>query len=220
MSRLGWLALGLCAGIAGTSAAIVGVALHGGIGARGEPSSAEALLARRIRHLAIPRAARARANPVPASAAVIAAGRTHWADHCASCHGNDGRGDTPLGRGLYPRAPNMQLEATQGLADGELFYIIENGVRLTGMPAWGGATDESASETWHLVHFIRHLPEITPEEAAAMEALNPKTAAQLADEEETRRFLEDDSGSNESDRTNGDAPPSNEASREKPEPGR
>ena len=73
---------------------------------------------------------------------------------------------------------------TQELTDGELFYIIENGVRLTGMPAWGGPG--SAEGSWHLVHFIRHLPELTAEEKARMEALNPRSPEEwraLQDEE-------------------------------------
>ena len=63
---------------------------------------------------------------------MIAEGRDHFADHCATCHANDGSGNTEMGRGLYPKAPDMRLPATQNLSDAELFYIIENGVRLTG----------------------------------------------------------------------------------------
>ena len=83
----------------------------------------------------------------------------------------------------------MRAAATQSLSDGELFSIIENGIRLTGMPAWGTGTPEGERESWALVHFIRHLPSLTPEEIARMEALNPKTPDQLREEEETRRFL-------------------------------
>jgi mono/diheme cytochrome c family protein len=106
---------------------------------------------------------------------VLAEARAHWADHCAVCHGNDGKGKTAIGEHLYPHAPDMTLRGTQALADGELFSIIENGIRLTGMPGWGAGTAESGYESWSLVHLIRHLPELTPEEIATMEALNPKT---------------------------------------------
>ena len=88
--------------------------------------------------------------------------------HCVSCHGNDGKGKTAIGENLYPRAPDMTLPDTQELSDGELFAVIENGIRLTGMPGWGSGTAESGYGSWGLVHFIRHLP-------AEMEALNPKT---------------------------------------------
>jgi mono/diheme cytochrome c family protein len=161
--------------------------LRGGMSARPEPSSLEVRLARAARNWSIPAEARALRNPVPESEAVLAEARAHFADHCASCHGNDGRGDTEMGRGLYPRAPDMRLPATQELSDGELFYVIENGVRLTGMPAWGKRGAER--ESWELVHFIRHLPRLTPEELVEMERLNPRSASEWRELEEDERFL-------------------------------
>ncbi len=89
-----------------------------------------------MRRWATPQAVRARANPVPPTEAVLAEALEHWADHCATCHANDGSGDTEIGRGLYPRAPDMRAQETQALTDGELFSIIEHGIRLTGMPGW------------------------------------------------------------------------------------
>lgn len=147
----------------------------GGVGARTAPGPAETAAARRLRSLAIPRAARALANPVAATPEVVRSGMEHFADHCAVCHANDGSGDTETGRGLYPRPPDMRQQATQALSDGELFYIIENGVRLTGMPAWGSGTAESERASWNLVRFIRHLPVLTAEEQAEMSRLNPKS---------------------------------------------
>ena len=108
-----------------------------GMTARNPPSAMEATVARRARAMMIPASARSRTNPEPASADIVRSGMSHWADHCASCHGNDGSGQTPMGQGLYPRVPDMRQPASQELTDGELFYIIENGVKLTGMPAWG-----------------------------------------------------------------------------------
>jgi mono/diheme cytochrome c family protein len=160
-----------------------------GIDARDEPGPTETALARRARHLAVPAGARSRLNPVPASPEVTRAGLEHWADHCASCHGNDGSGDTTVGRALYPRAPDMRQGATQDLTDGELFYIIENGVKLTGMPAWGTGTPDGEAASWHLVRFIRHLPMITEEELAAMAELNPRGPAEWRAFEEERKFL-------------------------------
>ncbi len=162
-----------------------------GVSARSEPPAFEVRLARAARHRLIPRAARAEVNPVAATPEVVDSATRHWADHCASCHGNDGRGDTALGRGLYPRAPNMTLAATQKLSDGELFWIIENGVKLTGMPAWGddSSSAEEDGESWELVHFIRHLPELTPEELSTMARLNPVSRAELERQLEIERFL-------------------------------
>jgi hypothetical protein len=81
----------------------------------------------------------------------------------------------------------MRSPATQELTDGELFYIIENGVRLTGMPAWGGP--DTAEGSWQLVHFIRRLPRLTPEEKARMEALNPKSPDEWRAIEDEEAFL-------------------------------
>ncbi len=161
--------------------------LRGGISARAEPTALEVRIARTLRGWAIPREARAAVNPVPASPAVVAKGLAHFADHCAGCHGNDGRGQTALGRSLYPRAPDLRAPATQRLSDGELFYIIENGVRLTGMPAWGGPG--TAKGSWELVRFIRHLPVITDQELDRMEALNPKSPEEWRAFEEEGAFL-------------------------------
>jgi mono/diheme cytochrome c family protein len=128
-------------------------------------------------------------NPVSPSPDVLDEGLGHFADHCAICHANDGSGDTAIGRNLYPKAPDMRQTGTQSLSDGELFSMIENGIRLTGMPAWGTGTPEGARSSWALVHFIRRLPTLTQAEIARMEALNPKTTEQLQEEENIRRFL-------------------------------
>lgn len=160
-----------------------------GFSTHDEPSGMEAWVARSVRHWSTPADLRNEKNPLPLTPQVLGVARAHWADHCASCHGNDGRGNVELGRRMYPRAPDMTLPATQSLADGELFSIIENGIRLTGMPGWGDGTAESAYGSWGLVHFIRHLPELTPEEIAAMEALNPKTPEEWEQIQAEEAFL-------------------------------
>jgi mono/diheme cytochrome c family protein len=120
---------------------------------------------------------------------VLRDARAHFADHCASCHANDGSGATPMGQRLYPRAPDMRASTTQQLSDGELFAIIEHGIRLTGMPGWSTGTPDGEAASWGLVHFIRRLPTITAQELAEMEALNPRSPQQFREEEEARRFL-------------------------------
>jgi mono/diheme cytochrome c family protein len=160
-----------------------------GLEARSTPGPVEARVAKAARNLIIGWHARRLANPVPASEEAVADGRSHFADHCASCHGNDGSGSTELGRGLYPKAPDMRLPATQDLTDGELFYIIENGIRFTGMPGWGASGGEDRDASWRLVHFIRRLPKLTAEEIAQMEALNPRTQEELRQQIEEERFL-------------------------------
>ena len=189
MTRLGKLTVGVIA-----FGVLVGVAvpltiISRGVSARDEPTAIEAFMARRLRRLATPSHLHTARNPVALTTEVLASARAHFADHCASCHGNDGRGQTSMGRNLYPKAPDMTLPDTQGLVDGELFGIIENGIRLTGMPAWGDGTPESTKASWELVHLIRHFPKITPEELAEMAALNPMSRAEFEEEQSIDTFL-------------------------------
>ena len=158
-----------------------------GFSAREEPSAVEKFLARAARSLAVPNDVKVRQNPEPDIPEVLAEARAHWADHCASCHANNGSGDTEMGRNLYPRAPDMRQPATQDLTDGELFFIIENGVRLTGMPAWGAPGRQE--ESWKLVRFIRHLPRLSAEEEQQMLKMNPKSPAELEEEKAEEEFL-------------------------------
>jgi mono/diheme cytochrome c family protein len=160
-----------------------------GFSTHDEPSWIEARAARAMRQWSAPAGLRGARNPLPLTPRVLGEARAHWADHCASCHGNDGRGTTELGKRFYPRAPDMTLAATQSLSDGELFAIIENGIRLTGMPGWGDGTAESGYGSWGLVHLVRHLPKLTPEEIAGMEALNPKTPEEWEQIQAEEAFL-------------------------------
>jgi mono/diheme cytochrome c family protein len=175
------------AGAAGGGA--LAVLVQHGVSARDEPTAIEAWIARRTRRLATPRNQREAKNPVPLTPEVLDRARAHFADHCASCHGNDGHGKTSIGQNLYPKAPDMWHAETQSLSDGELFSIIKNGVRLTGMPAWGADTPEDDMETWQLVHFIHQLPRLTEAKRQEMKDLNPKSRKEYEEEEETRRFL-------------------------------
>jgi mono/diheme cytochrome c family protein len=162
-----------------------------GFSARAEPLALEKAVAENLRRLSSPARDHDLKNPLPASAENIAAGRAHFADHCAVCHGNDGRGETEMGKGLYPKAPNMRDHDTQEMTDGELFYIIKNGVRFTGMPAWGEAEGHADDEdNWKLVHFIRHLPQQTPQEIQEMEKLNPKGHEHEESGEDEEKFLQ------------------------------
>lgn len=162
----------------------------GAFSAREHPSALERLLAKQARDFAMPPDAKKLKNPVAYSPEVLEEARAHWADHCASCHANNGSGDTQIGRNLYPKAPDMRSPRTQQLSDGELYYIVQNGVRLTGMPAWGSSGDGNGNQdSWKLVLFIRHLPTMAAEEARQMEKLNPKTAEELEEEKTEQEFL-------------------------------
>lgn len=163
--------------------------VNSGVSAKERPGRVEEFLARRVRNMAIADRARSLTNPVEYSGEIIANGRAHFADHCAICHANDGSGDTEIGRGSWPKAPDLRLAQTQNLSDGELFWIIENGIRFTGMPGWSTGTKEGETASWHLVHFIRRLPKLTSEELEEMASLNPKPPAEIRQQIAEEEFL-------------------------------
>jgi mono/diheme cytochrome c family protein len=163
-----------------------------GLNARDTPGTIETRLAIALQRLAIPRGARDLANPMQATPELLVEARRHFADHCASCHDNDGSGATEMGQKLYPRVPDMRSAQTQNLSDGEIYYIIEDGVRFTGMPAWGtGGTSDH--DTWHLVLFIRHLPKLTDEDLQDMKEHNPRSPADIKEEQRENEFLSEPS---------------------------
>jgi mono/diheme cytochrome c family protein len=157
---------------------IVGIAYvrRTGLRSQPDPGALETRVARSVRSLAIPGSFRTMPNPLSNAQEAAEKGLEHFARYCAMCHGNDGRGqDGPFSRGLFPKPPDMRASATQEMTDGELFYIIENGVRFTGMPAFSDGKPNPAGEelAWQLVHFIRRLPKITEDELTRMKDMNP-----------------------------------------------
>lgn len=184
-TRIAWL---FVAGLAVVTVAAV-VTRGMGFSARAKPWPIEETAARAARRWATPVAVRHMASPVAATGDALERGLKHWADGCATCHGNDGGGDTTIGRSLYPPAPDMRGAATQGMSDGELFYVIERGVPFTGMPARGTGTSDGERASWELVLFIRHLPALTAEELKQMEALNPRSPLEAQHKAEIDEFL-------------------------------
>jgi len=151
-------------------AAAYGVLLiRRGFSAIDEPSSLEKAVARTVRNLAIPSDARNEKNPWKATPGILQEAREHFIARCAICHANDGTGQSRIGRNLYPKVPDLRLPRTQNLTDGQIHYIIRNGVRLTGMPAWGNPHDEQEDDSWKLVLFIRDLRQPTIEEKVQQE---------------------------------------------------
>lgn len=135
------------------------------------PGRLESSVALRLRNRSIPAGAKRMANPLAGRKDAWRGGADHFDDHCAVCHGRDGRGEGEIGRRMSPAVPDMTGARTQDLTDGEIFYLISNGVRWTGMPAW--KDEHSAEETWQLVSFIRHLPHLTREEMQQIEKAAP-----------------------------------------------
>src|SRR5262245_57036599 len=170
-------------GLAGMALLVVAMVLAGvlyvkstGLRGQPEPPALEASLAGAVRGFRFPADIKSKVNPLGTSTDAVRPGMEHFARYCAVCHANDGSGrDTPFGRGLYPKPPDLRAEGTQGMSDGEIFYVIENGVRFTGMPAFGSGMPDPDGEklAWELVAFIRRLPRITPDETDEMKTLNP-----------------------------------------------
>src|SRR5215469_15865904 len=146
-----------------------GLIIRRGFRATAEPSYVEKLVARKVRNLAIPSHARHEQNPLKASAENLQHGRELFLSHCANCHGVDATGLTPMGSKLYPRAPNFRSSDTQNLTDGEIHYIIQNGVQLTGMPAWG-SLNLQADDLWQLVIFVRNMRPLSATEQETQQA--------------------------------------------------
>jgi mono/diheme cytochrome c family protein len=160
-----------------------------GFSARENPSGIERVIARTARNLATPARAKQLQNPQPMTFENIREGLEHFADHCAICHANNGNGNTVFGRNMYPKPPDLRADQTQRLSDGEIYFIIQNGVRLTGMPAFGEPNQTDNKDSWNLVHFIRHLPKLTPDEEAEMARFNPKSPAEWQEQQEIEQFL-------------------------------
>lgn len=123
-----------------------------GLRASSAPGALESSTAAILRKFATPAFQRRLKNPVGNDADAVGHGREVFLGRCASCHGVDGHGATAVGRGTYPRVPDLHSLATQQLSDGELHYIIVNGVRFTGMPA---SQFNGPQDSWYAVAYIR-----------------------------------------------------------------
>jgi mono/diheme cytochrome c family protein len=121
-----------------------------------EPGKAETFVANGAKNWFVYRESRtARSKEPPITPADLDNAQNVYGSECSSCHGDDGRTPTDMGRGLYPRAPDLGSEEVQHWSNSELFWIIRNGIRLSGMPAFGKQLSEQ--ETWSLVHHLRTL---------------------------------------------------------------
>ncbi len=96
-------------------------------------------------------------NPVAYSEAAAKEGGDHFQHHCQYCHGLDGHATgVPFAAQMSPPVPDLSEKDIQGYTDGQMKWIIQNGIGPSGMPAWHGILEDD--EMWKIVHFIRHLP--------------------------------------------------------------
>ena len=145
-----------------------------GCTAHTQPSKVETTLANMAKDVVIPIEAEGKKNPLPDNDEVTRQGQQIFLQSCALCHGTDGHGRTDLGRNMYPPAMDMTSPHVQHWSDAELSWIIQNGVRLTGMPSWKSSISES--DTWKLARFIHTLPRLDAVESAAKPVQVPPAA--------------------------------------------
>ena len=94
----------------------------------------------------------------------LVVGTEHFAAHCAVCHSAPGVPKGDIAKGLYPAPPDLRHTASH-LSDAEMFWVIKNGIKMTGMPAWA---DHSDAEIWATVAFIRKLPTMSEADYARL----------------------------------------------------
>jgi predicted CXXCH cytochrome family protein len=153
-------------GIAIAMAIGLALMIHRGFRATTKPLPGEAAVARTLRDLAMPSEDHTRKNPLQLTSENLNDGREDFLAKCAGCHGRDGSGVAPTGQSLYPRVADLRSPHTQNLTDGEIHYIIENGIAFTGMPAWGNLHQTRDGDSWKLVFYIRSLRPLTGQEQA------------------------------------------------------
>lgn len=112
-------------------------------------------------------------NPYSEDLAAIATGLDHYRENCVMCHGAPDVAGAELSRRLNPPAPSLGKGEDDTL-DGELFWIIKHGIRMTAMPAFGST--HSDEEIRKIVAFIRHLPDLTALERDSLQAVTGEEA--------------------------------------------
>lgn len=150
------------------SAVIAAIVIYSGLvpmGAAQEPGPLD-----RIGNILFHRAValRAESGTAPSSEEARANGLRLFADHCVHCHGAPGAPPARWVTGMLPRPPLLSSDHVQSWSDGELFYIVDQGVRMTGMPPF--ADDLSREERWQVVSAIRAMPALSGEEREALNA--------------------------------------------------
>jgi len=146
--------------------------LRTGLAADRTPGRVETLVARSLVRFSIPAGEASRRNPLTGADA-WQQGTDLFRNHCALCHGADGRGATAIGPRMYPPVPDLASPEIQHFSDGALFAVVSHGVSWTGMPAFGRSLGES--DRWKLVAFIRRTPSLTAADLAPRGGSNAST---------------------------------------------
>jgi mono/diheme cytochrome c family protein len=162
----------------GVSSAMLG-AMLAGCAADKQPSKGETSLANAAKDVTIPLEAGKMKNPLPETDEVVSQGQEVFLGSCAQCHGANARGDSDLGRNMNPPAMDLSSDHVQHWSDAELFWIIQNGVSLTGMPSWKSSISDT--DTWKLARFIHNLPHARAASASAAASSQTQAATSTQD---------------------------------------
>lgn len=141
-------------------AGLYALASHLNLSATQQPGHTGEYLRTRLTRAVIRRRASREEIPLPPAdretSMSIATGKNLYDMHCAGCHGSDEDGPTPVGRGMLPRTVALDSTTLKTYSDRELFSIIREGVRFTGMPGFLGT--EPNEHIWNVVDYLRSLP--------------------------------------------------------------
>jgi mono/diheme cytochrome c family protein len=156
-----WAAIALVGVVA---IVITGVVLWSkGFSSRLEPSRLESSVAMKAYDSSVPERFATMKNPLEAKGVNLIEAGGHYEEHCAVCHADNGGGETKFHGIMNPRPTDLRSDDTQEMSDGELYWVIKNGVRWSGMPAFGEPGDDD-EYVWKIVAYVRHLPKLTPQE--------------------------------------------------------
>jgi mono/diheme cytochrome c family protein len=156
----------LLLGAVGVAAICVAVAVRVvNLSATARPSKLEKAVAHAVLDASV--GARApRGKSAPTDPASVARGREAYRANCLVCHGVPGGEQSAIAAGLNPPVPDLAEPETQGRSDGEIFYLVSGGVRLTGMPGFEKSLPEKTR--WEVVAFLRALPKLGETELQAI----------------------------------------------------
>jgi mono/diheme cytochrome c family protein len=133
-----------------------------------KPGQLETRLADYVTSNWVRRHAAKETNPFRPTPENLKAGQGDFEEHCATCHGLDGSGENRFEADFYPPVAKLNDADAQEWSDGELYFIIANGIPMSGMP--GFARNHDAKEIWGMILWMRHLAQLSPPEKAAMES--------------------------------------------------
>ena len=167
--------LGIITAIVLAIAAGLLVALTGLVSMRADnpPSKIETILAGHAMDASVERAAPKAANPVAADEATLVAGARLYREHCTICHGDPAHPKSPLADSFNPPAPQFMTDKAE-MPENQNFYIIEHGIRWTGMPGWKNVLTEQ--EIWQVVTFLSHMDNLPPAAKQVFTETSARTA--------------------------------------------